>query len=97
MLHWGQVADSTVRKAFPLTHRTAPRYDPTGNRTQPTNFGARAEPTVPLSPVVLRRVPLGSLRKECLIPGRKFVPRRNWGGESADEKPEVFIVCLFNA
>jgi len=29
--------------------------------------------------VVLKREPLGSLREEFVIPGRKFVPGRNWG------------------
>jgi len=30
--------------------------------------------------------PLGSLREEFLIPGRKFVPGINWGEKAADEK-----------
>jgi len=36
--------------------------------------------------VVLKRVPLGSQREEFLIHGKKFVPGRNWGGKSVDEK-----------
>jgi len=36
-------------------------------------------------PVVLKREPLGSLREEFLIPGRKFVPGRNWRGKAVDE------------
>jgi len=39
------------------------------------------------SPVVLKQVPLGSLNEEFVIPGRKFVPGRNWGGKTVDEKP----------
>jgi len=31
-------------------------------------------------------VPLGSLREEFLIPGRKFVPVRNWRRKAMDEK-----------
>jgi len=31
------------------------------------------------NPVVLKQVPLGSLREEFLIPGRNFFPGRNWG------------------
>jgi len=31
-------------------------------------------------------MPLGSLREEFLIPGRRFVAGRNWGGEAVDEK-----------
>jgi len=41
-------------------------------------------------PVVLKRVPLGSLREEFLIPGRKFVPGRNWGGKALDVKTLSF-------
>jgi len=36
--------------------------------------------------VVLKRELLGSLREEFLIPGRKFIPGRNWGGKDVDEK-----------
>jgi len=36
--------------------------------------------------VVLKRVPLASHREEFLNPGRNFVPRRNWGGKTVDEK-----------
>jgi len=32
--------------------------------------------------VVLKRVALGSPREEFLIPGRKCVSGRNWGGKS---------------
>jgi len=35
-------------------------------------------------------VPTGSLREEFLIPGRKFVPGRNWGGRDVDEKYYCF-------
>jgi len=35
--------------------------------------------------VVLKGEPLGSLRQEFLIPERKFVPGRNWGGKAANE------------
>jgi len=37
-------------------------------------------------PVVLKRLPLGSLREEFLISRKKFVPGRNWGGKAVDEK-----------
>jgi len=37
-------------------------------------------------PVVLKWVPLGSLRKEFLISERKFVPGRNWGVKAVDGK-----------
>ena len=40
--------------------------------------------------VVLKREQLGSLREEFLIPGRKFVPGRNWGGKAVDEKTLSF-------
>jgi len=40
--------------------------------------------------VVLKREPLGSLREEFLIPGKKFVPERNWGGKAVDEKTLFF-------
>jgi len=30
------------------------------------------------------------LREEFLIPGRKFVPGRNWGGKAVDEKSLSF-------
>jgi len=36
--------------------------------------------------VVLKREPLGSLKEEFLIPRRKFVPGKNWGGKAVDEK-----------
>jgi len=36
-------------------------------------------------PVVLKRVPPGSLREEFFIPGG-FVPGRNRGGKAVDEK-----------
>jgi len=35
-------------------------------------------------------VPLGSLREEFLIPESKFVPGRNWGGKTVDEKTSSF-------
>jgi len=41
--------------------------------------------------VVLKREPLGSLREEFLIPGRKFVPGRNWGGKAVNEKTKNII------
>jgi len=40
--------------------------------------------------VVLKDEPLGSLREEFLIPGRNFVPGRNWGGKAVDEKTLSF-------
>jgi len=46
--------------------------------------------------VVLKGEPLGSLRVEFLIPRRKSVPGRNWGGKAVGEKPQVFIISLFN-
>jgi len=36
------------------------------------------------SSVAFKREPPGSLREELLIPGRKFVPGRNWGGKAVD-------------
>jgi len=36
-------------------------------------------------PVVLKLEPLGSLREEFLIPGRKFAPGRNWGGKVVEK------------
>jgi len=39
-----------------------------------------------IRPVVLKRVPLDLLREEFLIPRRKFVRVRNWGGKAVDEK-----------
>jgi len=36
--------------------------------------------------VVLKRKPLGSPREEFLIPERKIVPGKNWGGKAVDEK-----------
>jgi len=41
--------------------------------------------------VVLKRVRLGSPREEFLIPRRKFVPGRNWGGKAVDKKTS----CLY--
>jgi len=32
-------------------------------------------------------VPLGSTKEKFLIPGRKFVPGRNWGEKHMHEKP----------
>ena len=46
--------------------------------------------------VVLKLVSLGSLKKEILIPWRKFVLGRNWGGKAVDEETSIFIICLFN-
>jgi len=46
--------------------------------------------------VVLKRVPLGSLREDFLIPGMNFVRDRNWGGKAVAEKAYAFIICLFN-
>jgi len=36
--------------------------------------------------MVLKQVPLDSLREEFFILGRKFVSGRNWGGKAVDEK-----------
>jgi len=44
-------------------------------------------------PVVLKREPLGSLREEFLIPGRKFAPGRNWGGKAV-EKDLLFLLIF---
>jgi len=41
-------------------------------------------------PVDLKREPRGSLRKEFLICGRKYVPGSNWGGKAVDEKTLSF-------
>jgi len=47
-------------------------------------------------PVVLKRVPLGSLKQEFSIPGRKFVSAWNWGGKAVDEKKtQIFVIWLF--
>jgi len=47
--------------------------------------------------VVLKREPLGSLREEFLIPKRKFVPGRNWGGKAVHEKNLLLpYISLFN-
>jgi len=35
--------------------------------------------------VVLKWEPLGSLREEFLISGRKFAPGRNWGGKAVEK------------
>ena len=35
--------------------------------------------------MVLKREPLGSLREEFLIPGRKFAPGKNWGGKAVEK------------
>jgi len=40
--------------------------------------------------VVLKGGPLGSLREELLIPGRKFVPGMKWGRKVVDEKTLIF-------
>ena len=45
------------------------------------------------SPVVLKRESLGSLREEFFIPGRKFVPGRNWGGKAV-EKSLMYLFLL---
>jgi len=37
--------------------------------------------------VVLKGEPLGSLKEEFFMPGRKFVSGRNWGGKALGEKP----------
>jgi len=47
------------------------------------------EPTM-FKPVDLKREPRGSLRKEFLICGRKYVPGSNWGGKAVDEKTLSF-------
>ena len=41
--------------------------------------------------MVLKRVPLGSLSEEFVIPGRKFVPGRNREGKTVDGKIFFFI------
>jgi len=41
-------------------------------------------------PVFLKRVLLGSLREEFLIPGKIFVPGKNWGGKPVGEKTLSF-------
>ena len=43
-------------------------------------------------PVVFKREPLGSLREECLIPRRKFVPGGNWGGKAVNEKIKILLL-----
>ena len=43
------------------------------------------EPKISRS-VVLKREPLGSLREEFIIRGRKFVPGKNWRGKAVGEK-----------
>jgi len=40
--------------------------------------------------MVLKREPLGSLREEFQIPGRKFVPGRNWGGKAVEKKLSTY-------
>jgi len=44
--------------------------------------------------VVFKRVPFDLIWEEFLIPGRKFVPRINWGGKGVDKTPEVFMIWL---
>ena len=46
--------------------------------------------------VVLKREPLGSLREEFLIPGRKYVLGSNWGGKGMDEKGLNFYHLFIN-
>jgi len=41
-------------------------------------------------------VPLGSLREEFFIPGRKFVPGKKWGAKSEDEKAIKFDYLFIN-
>jgi len=43
-----------------------------------------------LTPVVRKGLMLGSPREEALIPGKKFVPGRNLGEKTMDEKPFSF-------
>jgi len=44
--------------------------------------------------VVLKRLPLCSLREEFLFPKGKFVPGRNWGEKEDEENlTYLFIVC----
>jgi len=47
------------------------------------------------SPVILKKLPLGSLREDVLIPGSRFVPGRSLGGKSVDGKTLHFY-DLFN-
>jgi len=44
--------------------------------------------------VVLKRVPLGSLREEFLIRGRTFVSGRKWRGKTVDKKALSFYYLL---
>jgi len=53
-------------------------------------FGHSNHHLKPSKPVVLKRVPLGSLRVEFLISGRKFVPGRDWGKKSCGWKKLSF-------
>ena len=46
--------------------------------------------------MALKRQPLGSLREEFLIPGRKFVPSRNWRGKAGDEEIPFVVYCHHN-
>jgi len=46
--------------------------------------------------VFLERVPLRSLREEFLIPERKFVPGRNWGGINVNENTLSFYYLFLN-
>ena len=45
--------------------------------------------------MVLKQVPLGSLRK-LLIPGRNFFPTRNWERKAVDEKNLKFILFVYS-
>jgi len=47
--------------------------------------------------VVLKKwVPLGSLREEFLILGRKFVSERNWGRQAVDETALSFYYLFIH-
>jgi len=45
--------------------------------------------------VVLQRVPLTSLKEEFLIPERKFIPGRNWRGQTVGEKKLPFLLFFY--
>ena len=46
--------------------------------------------------MVLKWKPLGSLREEFWIPGRKFVPGRNWGGKAAKINPSFLFILVYS-
>jgi len=46
--------------------------------------------------VVLKREPLGSLREEFLILGRKFAPGRHWGGKAVKKKLKFLFLFVYS-